>query len=312
MSVFAIYNYQFAKIMKRAVEGQLFPDDLEMEADEAFPQRQEIFDTILNEDFLKTKRITFQRKNGGGKEYIHCFVSKPIDNIYVLRIANRRITRITTEDWKENQLEDFQNSIVIIDNRPGIQRILFENKPAAFKEVKQLADIFTYSVDKMLERFHLTFELLHLQDPDDFWNMVNNEQKYPLGFYRIKYKLPYLNLERLDKMVEKVLVSAREMLDSDLEWAQTAQNGGRLPFDVNNKKQYAFFSTLLKDVGATIKVYSNEAKQKPIQVGEDSYQWVPISDSVFTQLAEESVSNTLFGSAALDEIKRKTKTGIAD
>ncbi len=40
MPTFAIYNYQFAKIIKRAKEQRLFGNDvLEMDAEEAFPQR---------------------------------------------------------------------------------------------------------------------------------------------------------------------------------------------------------------------------------------------------------------------------------
>ena len=43
MATFAIYNYQFAKIIRRAREGRLFPKDaVEMDAEEAFPQRQQI------------------------------------------------------------------------------------------------------------------------------------------------------------------------------------------------------------------------------------------------------------------------------
>ncbi len=312
MSVFAIFNYQFAKIIKRAKEGELFPVETGIDADEAFSKRQEIFDMILSEDFQEKEKIVFRRKNGGDDEYIHRFICEPIDHIYLLRIANRKKTRITSKDWKENEVEDFQNCIVIIDNRPGIQRILIENKPTAFKEVRQVANIFSYTMNKILERFHLTFEMMHLQNPDDFWAMVNNEEKYPDGFFRIRYKLPFLNLERLDKLLEKVLVKSRQMLDSDLEWVQTAHTGGRLPFDENDPEQRILFSTLLKDIGANIKLYSNEAKQKPIQVGQDSYQWVPISDTAIKELSEGGATNGLFGSPALDEIKKKTKTGIAD
>ena len=48
MPTFAIYNYQFAKIVKHTREERLFGKNaFEMDAEEAFPQRQEIFSALL-------------------------------------------------------------------------------------------------------------------------------------------------------------------------------------------------------------------------------------------------------------------------
>ena len=55
MASFAIYNYQFGKIIKRTREGRLFGKDaLEMDAEEAFPQRQQIFGTLLENTTFQT------------------------------------------------------------------------------------------------------------------------------------------------------------------------------------------------------------------------------------------------------------------
>jgi hypothetical protein len=312
MASYAIFNYQFYKIIKKYEEGRLFPaDDLEMAAEQSFPQRQIILNTILKEDFNNEKHLYFRSKYSGDKEYIHLHLIPPTEDIVIIRIANKRTTTIVTEELKEKQEDDYPNCIVIIDNRPGIQRILIENKKTAFQDVKQLANILKYTFDRELRNYNLGIELMHLQDPRAFWQFANDRRSYPDGFYKITFHLPHLNLERLKKVFDKVLILSREVFDSDLEWSYKAQQGGELPLDENNEYQKALIDWMMGEVGSeNIKLYSNVQKRKAIIVGRESFLAVGISDAIIRRLTEEAVNGDLFGSSALDEIKIKTKTGI--
>lgn len=312
MAVLAIYNYQFAKIIKNGREGMIFPDDgLEMDAQASFPKRQEIFGYVLGKDFRNEERIHFCSRYSGDKEFIHGYITEPQDDIYVLRIANKRTTTIVTEDLKERSVDDYQNCIVIIDNRPGIQRILIEDKKSAFSNTKQVGRILEYTFNKVLNCYSLKLELMHLQNPKAFWDLTNDKKSYPDGFYKITFHLPHLNLERLRKVFDKVLVMSREVFDSDLEWSYKANEGGKLMIDEKNQMQKELIDWLMKDVGdENIKLYSNANKRKPIVVGHDSFLTTAISDRVFKTLEEEAKTKSLFASGALDEIKMKTKTGI--
>ncbi len=312
MSSYAIFNYQFGKIMRRAEERSLFPTvGDEMDADEAFPQRQEILDKIIDQDFQKERVIVFSSKRSPDKEYIHRYVIKPTDHITLMRIANQRTTTIVTEELKEKAEPDYQNCIVIIDNRPGIQRILIENKKVAFQDVKQVAGILEYTLNQLLYRFHLHIELMHLQDPRAFWQLVNDKKSYPDGFYKITFHLPHLNLERLRKVFDRVLVMSREVFDSDLEWSYKANKNGALPLDENNRLQRELIDYMMSQVGDNnIKIYANVQKRKAIIVGKNSFIAIGISDTLIRKLTEKSLNGDLFGSSALDEIKLKTITGI--
>lgn len=290
----------------------LFPDDDNgMDAEEAFPQRQEILGGIFAKDFQKSEKFAFQSSYSREKVYIHRYVMPPTDSIIIFRIANKHTTTIVTEELKEKQEEDYQNCIVIIDNRPGIQRILIENKKSAFQSVKQVARILEYSLNEMLYRYHLRVELMHLQDPRAFWQLVNDKRNYPEGFYKITFHLPHLNLERLRKVFDRVLVMSREVFDSDLEWSYKASQGGALPLDEKNPYQKELIEWMMGEIGSeNIKLYSNAQKRKAIIVGRDSFLAIGISDTLIQRLTEEAVNGDLFGSKALDEIKLKTKTGI--
>ena len=313
MASFAVFNYQFAKIIKFGEEGSLFPPDgLEMKAEESFSQKQDILNRIIDEDFQGKRKIKFMSKNSGDKEYIHRYMIPPTDDITMMRIANKRVTTIVRADLKEVQEDDYPNCIVIIDNRPGIQRILIENKKTAFQDVKQLARIIKWTLDDILVRYSLKIELMHLQDPRVFWTLVNDKRNYPDGFYKITFHLPHLNLERLKKIFDNVLVISRKVFDSDLEWSYKANQGGSLPLDEKNEFQKELIEWMMSDVGSeNIKLYSNADKRKAIIVGKDSFMAVGISDRVIKKLTEEITSSHLFkNEGALEYIKGKTKTGI--
>lgn len=313
MASFAVFNYQFAKIIKQGEEARLFPDAYyEMAAEESFPQRQDIFNQIINDDFVKDRKIVFTSKHGGDKEYIHRYVIPPTDGITIMRVANKRVTTIVTEDLKEVHADDYPNCIVIIDNRPGVQRILIENKKTAFQDVKQVAGILQWTLNGILPRYGLKIELMHLQDPIAFWNVAKDRRSYPDGFYKITFHLPHLNLERLKKVFDKVLVMSREVFDSDLEWSYKANQGGELALDDKNEYQKALIDWMMGEVGSeNIKLYSNADKRKAIIVGKDSFFAVGISDKLIKRLAEDAINGDLFNSGgALDHIKTKTKTGI--
>lgn len=310
MASYAIFNFQFGKIIKQEEEGELFPEE-KIGADENFDRRQEIFDELLMADYRKEKQIRFCNKQNTEKEYIHRYLMSPTDNIYIMRLANRRSTTIVNEELKEKQEDDYQNCIVIIDNRKGIQRILVELKKSAFQSPKQVENILRYTFNTLLYKYHLSISLMHLQDPNTFWQCVNDRRSYPEGFYKLTFHLPYLNLERLRKVFDKVLVMSREVFDSDLEWSYKAQQGGELKLDENNKYQKELVDWMMSEVGSeNIKLYSNAQKRKAIIVGNDSFLAVGISDATIRRLTEDSVNGDLFGSLALDEVKAKTTTGI--
>lgn len=313
MATYAIFNYQFDKIIEHAKQGEFEGmESVVMTADEAFPQRQNIFGEILNKDFKKEKtEDVIHFKNGRGpKEYIHRHLMPPTDDIIVMRVANRKTQTIVDAELREKQVDDYQNCIVMIDNRPGIQRIMIENKKVAFRDVRQVAGILTYTFNVLLMRFSLKIRLEHLQDKRMFWQYANDQRAYPTGFYRFSVRLPYPNLERLKKVYDRLFSKARESFDSRIDFDFVAPEGGQIRLDEKDSYQAETIEWLMEEAGAELRLFSNMAKRSPIPVGEKSYRVVTVSDKTIMRLTEDAVNNDLFGSAALDEVKRKLKTGI--
>ena len=313
MATYAIFNYQFDKIIVHAQQGEFKGmEAVLMAADDAFPKRQDIFGDILSRDFKKEKsEDVIHFKNGHGpKEYIHRHLMPPTDDIVVMRVANRKTQTIVDEELREKQVDDYQNCIVMIDNRPGIQRIMIENKKVAFRDVKQVAGILTYTFNVLLVRYSMKIRLDHLQDKRMFWQYANDQRAYPMGFYKCSVRLPYPNLERLKKVYDRLFSKARESFDSRIDFDFVASDGGKIRLDEKDAYQSETIEWLMEDAGAEVKLYANTAKRSPIPVGKQSYRVVSVSDKTIVRLTEDAVNSDLFGSAALDEVKRKLKTGI--
>lgn len=312
MATFAIFNYQFDKIMEHARQGELKGmETVLMSADEAFPQKQKIFGEMLNKDFKKEKTIdVIHFTNGQGpKEYIHRHLMPPTDDIVIMRVANRKTQTIVDANLREKQVDDYQNCIVMIDNRPGIQRMLIENKKVAFRDVKSLANILEYTFNRLLRPYSLVISLDHLQNSRQFWQYAKDRHSYPKGFYRISFKLPYPNLERLRKVYDRLFSNAQKSFDSRLNM-DFINPEGKVRLDENDPYQKEAIKWFMEEAGGNVTLYSNEAKKTPIHVGENSYRAITVSNTIIQKVTEDAVNNDLFGSSALDEVKRKLKTGI--
>lgn len=314
MAQFQIYNYQFGRIEKHDAQMELFGEQMDVvPAEESFPIRQDIFQKIMNEDYEGSdkKRIRFTHRTTSDKVYTHKHLMKPTDGIIVMRIANKKTLTRTTEDFQKTSEEDYANCLVIIDNRPGIQRMAIEVKKSVFATDTTLCNIIKYTMNKILERYSLYLDLMHLQDPKDFWTFINDKKAYPRGFYKIKFHLPYLNLERLQKKYDKLSKQIRQSYNGKLDWEVTAVEGGELNISKDDKFQNAQINYFMNELGGNnLELVPNDNKRKSIKVGKGSYQYMWISDTTFDVLRDDAASNSLFGSSALDAIKLKMKEGI--
>lgn len=233
MSGFAIYNYNFLRIIRPNEEYQLeFPDWVKVNVQESFENRQQLLEELLLTDFEKP----FPFENARKKLFWHKQIVKPQDNVYVMRVANVTDVTITDEHLMSKKYADYRNCLVIIDNRPGIQRIAIERKSKAFSHTKTVANILEASICKCLKDKLLKVKLSAVYSTNAFWTTVHD---HPEGFCKVRFHFPHLNLDRLTKAMDKYLTTAREDWDSDLDFSFGANEGGTVSIDPDNKRQTA-------------------------------------------------------------------------
>ena len=276
---FAIYNYNFLRIIEPNKQLQLeFPEWQKVDVEESFENRQQMFGDILQSDY----HTPYQFESARGKQYWHRQVVKPQDEVYVMRVANVTNVTITDEQLKSKDYADYRNCLVIVDNRPGIQRVAIERKTKAFSDTKTVAGILETSLCKLLRQKLLKVKLTAVYGTNVFWTTLND---YPDGFRKVRFHFPPLNLERLTKVMDKYLKTAREDWDSDLDFSFGANEGGVVKIDPDNERQRA----LVKGAsggGVWIEMYP-KGKRRPVYCGQNQFVVMNVDAEVFDEIVSD-------------------------
>ena len=296
---FAIYNYNFLRIIEPNKQLQLeFPEWQKVDVEESFENRQQMFGDILQSDY----HTPYQFESARGKQYWHRQVVKPQDEVYVMRVANVTNVTITDEQLKSKDYADYRNCLVIVDNRPGIQRVAIERKTKAFSDTKTVAGILETSLCKLLRQKLLKVKLTAVYGTNVFWTTLND---YPDGFRKVRFHFPPLNLERLTKVMDKYLKTAREDWDSDLDFSFGANEGGEVKIDPDNERQRA----LVKGAsggGVWIEMYP-KGKRRPVYCGKNQFVVMNVDSEVFDELVSDQRVIPNVGSSAMDKVKQFMK-----
>lgn len=286
MKNFALYNYQFERIIEPSFEQKLaFPDCQYVNPDESFEKKQELFGRCFPKDCQR--KLPFEFWNGQ-KFHVHELVVPPTeDGIVILNLSNKKKKHRTNEDLKQETYDDYPYVMVIIDNRPGVQRILIEQNKSVFTDPKTPAKILQKAFNKELMRYMLSIELYAQYPVKDFWKEVEN---HPEGFKKVIFHLPCLNLERLTKVTDKYFTQAREDWQSSLDFSFTAPKGGAVHLDPNNPRQKALAESMsitglpTSPDKKSIEMRTNAKTSEKIWVGKNSYLIYQIPDELLAAL----------------------------
>lgn len=292
---FAIYNYNFLRIIEPSGQLQFdFSDWQEVNVEESFKNRQQVLGEILQADF----DTPYQFVNAKNKEYWHRQVVRPQDEVYVMRVANVTNVTITDQNLKSKKYADYRNCLVIIDNRPGIQRIAIERKTKAFNNTKTVARILEASLCKLLSYKLLKVKLTAVYGTSVFWDTLKD---YPEGFRKVRFHFPHLNLDRLTKVMDKYLKTAREDWDSDLDFSFGANEGGTVKIDPKNERQRALVEGA-SGAGQWIVMYPNGKKQRVV-CGKNQFVVMSIDSEVFDDLVSDQQVLPGVGQSPMDKVK---------
>lgn len=292
---FAIYNYNFLRIIEPNKQLQMeFPEWQVVDVEELFNNRQYLLGDILLSDYNRP----YQFENAKKKKYWHVQVVKPQDEVYVMRVANVTNVTITDEHLKAKKYADYRNCLVVIDNRPGIQRIAIERKTKAFSDTKTVAGILEASLCKLLSHKLLKVKLTAVYGTNVFWTTLND---YPDGFKKVRFHFPHLNLERLTKVMDKYLKTAREDWDSDLDFSFGANEGGVVKIDPENERQRALVEGA-SGGGVWIEMYP-KGKRHPVFCGKNQFVVMGTDSKVFEELESNEQVIPEVGQSAMDKVK---------
>lgn len=125
-----------------------------------------------NEFFLQALREVEEFKHAYG-EITHQILAEE-DDVIVMRFGVNRSLKRERKDFTEEVLDNWPNSIVVINNKPNVQKIAIEIEPKAFQHVETVITIIQETLNEHLEKYHLHTSFNPLFDKSEFWEVVRN------------------------------------------------------------------------------------------------------------------------------------------
>jgi len=258
MATFAIYTYEFERIV-RSAQNQLalkgFPSS--ECTDEEWAKRQETFRGFFKKNLPLNER-TFEK---GKSRYVYdtIFIEGNTAIMKFGRLSKKNVTDALLNDHK---IEDYPWCYIVWDNRDGIQRMLIEQKPSAWKNSKKstgtnkAAKAICAVIDDWLSKkkgMHINYGDGPVFKSDDFWEYV---KRYPQGFSRVHFSFPPPNLGRLMSLADSIL-GIRQETGGSYEAVLKAPRGGILTLVPENLQTQSLVN-LSSACGKEIKAYPRD------------------------------------------------------
>lgn len=168
MAVFAIYKYFFK-------QGQTNLVNATIDVEHTFAHAQELFGSL----FPNGKTIKIPHTTDSGEVVVYnADIQIHKNDIVIFTLQNEKEKTIHTRNYSIEKHFDYPYCKVIIDNRPEVGQIAIERSSAfSSKTSKVFEIIFPYLKNKMLDDFHLDFELKMKYKSGDFWNIIHERRK---------------------------------------------------------------------------------------------------------------------------------------
>lgn len=198
MKEFILYTYQFSPLIN-SQQLDCFVD-VQKEKENLMKEKNRIFGSIL-------QNIEFKYRN---KIYGH-FTCSEKDDIIILRIANEKEVKIE-RNFRISKEKNEPSCLIIIDNRPNIQRIGIENNIHSFGSTDMIRNILLRGFQLALKSHRLFITMDKEYQPKEFWDICN---KYKSKVTRVVFTYQYPNLGRAHQEMVEMLKNSSKSTDSE-------------------------------------------------------------------------------------------------
>ncbi|MFA5118793.1 MAG: hypothetical protein WC695_08100 [Candidatus Omnitrophota bacterium] len=161
---------------------------------------------VKNLEDLKAKKNNFfsqaltgmKRINYSRTELTHK-VSEIDKDFYLIKLAAKRSLKRSTRDFKEEKIENWPATNIIINNHPAVQKAIIQFNQKVFNDTKNIADILQDSLNDMLKEYQLHVIFEKIFDEVKFWQVVN---LYKNRIIQAEFELISPNLANISKSLQ--------------------------------------------------------------------------------------------------------------
>tara|TARA_B110001469_G_C9600511_1_gene298367 strand:+ start:163 stop:1017 length:855 start_codon:yes stop_codon:yes gene_type:complete len=201
---FEIYRYQLLPI-DRFFQGELFGDVKSV--DDLIAKKNKIFS-----EYLRELRII----SGKQTQMIARFLGVE-DEFFLYRFAANRSLVRETEDFTEEELDNWPSFLVGIWNHPDEQYIIVEERREAFQHTDTVTNAIVSSLSPKLKNKQLSIYIESLFKEEEFWKIVD---RYEGKITDIKFELITPNMANISGVLSddlKALAKASNTARTNLQ-----------------------------------------------------------------------------------------------
>jgi len=182
-SSFDIYRYQL-----------LVSTAIQLKIDGRFNSIEEIRESknLILENILRNEKFRFF----SNKSSIESKLIISEGNILVFRIAVERTAKVYKKDFTEDELENWPNILVVVNNSPNVQKIAIQKNYKAFGNNSTVAALIEESLEPKLKNENIDFYIEPLFDKNEFWRLA---EKYTNRIVQVSFDLISPNLANISK-----------------------------------------------------------------------------------------------------------------
>lgn len=136
------------------------------------------------------KRLSYSRTELNHK------VTKIDSDCYLIKLAAKRSLKRSTRDFKEEEIENWPATSIVINNNPDVQKMLIQFNRKTFSDTTNIADILQDSINEALKghQLHVIFEKIF--DEVKFWQIVD---RYKNRIQQAEFELISPNLSNISR-----------------------------------------------------------------------------------------------------------------
>ena len=178
---FHIYRYQ---ILPLSQQIPLFFEFGVKSIDELKKRKNEFFGQCIQ----KIVNLVYERA-----KLIHKIILNEGD-ITILKIGvNRKFNR-DKPDFTEEEIDNWPNLLVIINNKADIQKIAVQFNRKAFSSTNTVANLLEQSINSILEKYYLKTHIKPIFTKQFFWDIVD---KHPTGITQTCFDMISPNMSNI-------------------------------------------------------------------------------------------------------------------
>jgi hypothetical protein len=170
--------------------------------DDLIRLKNEIF-----KDILTRKKVELKRRK---TEAIYKVIYSSQD-IYLLRIGSHKKLSRFNKDFREEQIENYPNVLIYINNATDKQIMVIEKNNNAFSSPDVIASILEQSFRDILNKYQLALYIKPILEEREFWNVV---REYDQKIHQLTFELIKPNLSNISRTLTDEIKSLQENTNS--------------------------------------------------------------------------------------------------